>query len=101
MAYPSTGVVLTAENPFTLTPTALAPKENVAATARWWPTLATPTTIRASIRRLSTMGTGAGPSGDGHTYRGHRRHRTGPTHTYTTPGTYTVTTSVMNTNGTT
>ncbi len=102
VTYPSSAVVLTAENPFTTSPTALSPAENVQLTTPQVATIANANDdTTATWSGTVNYGDGSGPQTATVNITGATGTVVGPSHTYTTPGTYTVTTSVSNTNGTT
>jgi hypothetical protein len=100
VTYPLASVLLTTEAVFTTSPTAFAPKENVVIT----PQLAAIANASASTGTYSATvnyGDGGGPVAATVNITGPTGTVTGPAQTYTKAGSYTVTTSVANTDGTT
>ena len=101
VTYPSGAVVLTAENPFTVTPTAFTPLENESTVTPQVATLGNANDDSGIYSATVNYGDGSGNQTATVATSGATGTVTGPSHTYTTNGTYTVTVTVANTNGTT
>jgi anti-anti-sigma regulatory factor len=101
VTYPSGVVTLTAENPFTLAPTAFTPKENEATGAVQVASIGNANDDSLVYSATVNYGDGSGNQTATVATTGATGTVTGPSHTYATNGTYTVTVTVANTNGTT
>jgi len=101
VTYPGSSVLLTVVGVFTTTPTPLAPKENIALVTPQVASIANATAGTGTYSATVNYGDGGGPVAATVAILGTTGMVTGPSHTYTAPGTYTVQTSVANTNGTT
>jgi len=101
VTYPSGAVELTTEAPFTLSPTAFAPKENVATGTIQVASIGNANDDSGVYSATVNYGDGSGNQVATVNTTGATGTVDGPSHTYTAAGNYTVTTTVANTNGTT
>ena len=99
VTYPSGAVQLQVEPAFTTTATPLAPKENIALTNPQVASIGSANDGTGTYSATVNYGDGSGVQTASVAVTGPNGTVTGPTHTYTTPGTYTVTATVSNTDG--